>query len=484
MKILNKLLIVLSILYMGLAFYGCSDNLEEHVAITDSNLQKSLTQRIAEDSELSKFSELLGQSGYDEILNASKSYTVWIPDNEAMSMVSSEMLNDAEQLDRFISNHIALSSFSTDMIKDTLSVQMLSNKYADFVDTPSSIAGVHISLADQYAANGVYHIIDHDLAPRFNLWEYIVANPGNHEQNSFIGSLDSFDLFNVEQQIEGDVEEARDTLANELLRIYDLQDEKKKFTYFLMADDGFELEKEKLMPYSQRKSEDSTQMLAQFNVVKDLVFKGVYTPNMLPDTLTSIYGVKVSINQENFIGEPVLLSNGIVYIVDRMDVKLENKLVPIKIEGENPISFSHNRNDNLFYREKIDPSGVYFEDLVVRNHGVANFTVNYRVSKLYSTTYKVYFRAVNDFEGEFKQRLRIGGRYVVQEDETVELVDVIADNPAVWIYPNVYEEIYAGEFTLEQAGNIDRISLIAENTSDDRWNPLTLDYMILVPNIE
>jgi len=487
MKVLNKLRTVACLLVVCLALNGCSDSLDEHTTVTDSKLQKSLAQRIAEESELSEFNALLEESGFDEILNSSKSFTVWAPDNQAMSNVPSEVLADPEQVKRFVSNHIALTSFSTDMVKDTLRVQMLSEKYEDFL-SDTSIGGAGISLADQYASNGIYHIISSDLAPQFNIWEYIVANPGDYDQNEFIESLNDFDLFNVEQGIgeSEEMEETEDTLhANELLRTYDLRDEQKRYTYFVMADEGYGLEKDKLVPYSKRPSQDSTQMLAQYNVVKDLVFEGAYTLDNLPNTLTSLDGVEVPIDQDNFIGEPMELSNGIVYLVDRIDVKLEDKLLPIKIEGETPWGFSHNRNDNLFYREKTDPSGEYFEDLVARNHGVAQFSIHYEASKLYSTTYRVYWRAVNDFEGSFWQGLRIGGRYEAMEDEEgVELVDVIANYPPMEVPPNNYEEVFVGEFTLERAGDINMISLVAENNSSDRWNPLSLDYLRLVPIIE
>lgn len=484
MKILNKLRTVLCLLCVCLGFYACTDSLDEHVAITDSKLTNSLTEKIAQNADLSEFSALLEETGYDEILNQSKSYTVWVPDNEAMSQVPSEVLNDPIQLKRFVANHIALSAFTTDMVRDTLSIQMLTEKYVDFLPG-FTIDGVNIEAADQYAGNGVYHVIGGNLAPQNNVWEYIVENPENYTQNDFVESLSYFDLFNVEQNMdEIEPENARDTLDNEMLRVFELENEQKNFTYFVMTDDGFRQEKLKMMPLSKRGSQDSTQVLAQYNVVKDLVFEGIYTPENMPDTLTSIHGVKVPVDLENIIGDPVQLSNGIVYRFGRVDVALEDKLVPVKIEGETPWGFSHNRNNNVFYRERTDPTGEYFEDIVVRNHGVRNFAVHYKASRLYSTTYKVYFRAVNDFEGEFKQRVRIGGRYVEQEDGTIELVDVINENPSVWIYPNVYEEIYAGEFTLEQAGDIDMISLMAENTSSNRWNPLSLDYMVLVPVIE
>lgn len=490
MEIINKISKTLCFLYLFTVLQACTDNLDEHVNVTDPNLQETLTQRISEDPQLSEFSSLLERSGYDAVLNSSKTYTVWAPTNDALAQVPDGVLNDDAKLEQFMQNHIALSSFTTGMVQDTVSVEMLTQKYVDFLPGSMTVSDATISQADQYASNGIYHVIDKALVPQPNLWEYITSNPSNLEQNDFISSLNEYDLFNSEDSTqvatEGTVEEVdNDTLVNEILKTgYYIKDEKKKFTYFVMKDDGFEQEASKMMPYTQRPTQDSTETLAKYYVARDMIFKGIYKPGDLPATLTSVYGVEVPIDKSNIVGDPIKISNGIVYVMDVVDVPIENKLQTVIIQGEEPASFSQNdKSANTFYRERTDPSGKYYEDIEVRNHGVPRFTINYHSPQLFSTTYKVYWRAINDFEGSFWQHVRIGGGTQVAEDGTVTQIDPVAEYDPHEVPPYNYDEVYVGDFTLEEARDL-MISLVAENTGSDRWNPLTLDYLKLVPIVE
>jgi uncharacterized surface protein with fasciclin (FAS1) repeats len=195
---------------------------------------------------------------------------------------------------------------------------MLDDKNLDF--TQGFISDARIITGNQYASNGLYHIIDKALTPRLNMWEYIVSSVGTYQQNSFINSLSSINIFPADSQA---VNIGLPQFDNEFLKKgYNLQNEEGKFTYFVMADDAFEAEKTKLLPYLIRGSQDSTQNLSAYYAVRDMVFEGAYTRENLPDTLVSQFGIKVLINKSAIIGEPVLLSNGIVYVMNNMDVRL------------------------------------------------------------------------------------------------------------------------------------------------------------------
>ena len=491
MRIINKISRILCFMYIFAVLQACSDNLDEHVNVTDPNLQETLAQRISEDPQLSAFSDLLERSGYDEVLNSSKTYTVWAPTNDALTEVPDDMLNDDAKLEQFMQNHIALSSFTTGMNQDTVSVEMLTKKYVDFMPGSLKVSDATISQADQYASNGIYHVIDRALLPQPNLWEYITSNPTNLEQNNFISSLNVYDLFNSEDSTQVDNEEENleevdnDTIVNEILKTgYYIKDEKKKFTYFVMKDEGFQQETNDMKPYTHRPTPDSTEALAKYYVARDMIFKGLYNPEDLPATLTSIYGVEVPLDKSKIVGDPVKISNGIVYVMDVVDVPLENKLQTVVIQGEEPWGFSQSdKSANTFYRERTDPSGQDYEDIEVRNHGIPRFTINYHSPQLFSTTYKVYWRAINDFEATFKQHVRIGGGTEVAEDGTVTIIDPVAEFASTDVTPDNYNEVYIGDFTLENARDL-MIYLIAENTGSDAQNPLTLDYLKLVPIVE
>jgi uncharacterized surface protein with fasciclin (FAS1) repeats len=477
MIIEKKFRIILFMACLSAFMYGCTKKWDVHTDITDPNLRGNLFERLSQNTNLSEFNKLLVKSGYDKVLASSKTFTVWAPDNAALANLAPEIINDSAKLNQFIANHIALSAFSNGTAADTVVVKMLDDKNLDF--TQGFISDAHIVTANQYASNGLYHIIDKALTPRLNIWEYILSTVGTYQQNSFINSLSSINIFPADSQA---VNIGLPQFDNEFLKKgYNLQNEEGKFTYFVMADDAFEAEKTKLLPYLIRGSQDSTQNLSAYYAVRDMVFEGAYTRENLPDTLVSQFGIKVLINKSAIIGEPVLLSNGIVYVMNNMDVRLEDRLVTTTIQGELPVGFSQNdKRSNTFYREKEDSLGVLFNDIMMQNHGVPLFGINYRATNLYSTTYHVYWRAINDIQTNvFQQRLRVGG--------TVGIDGTVTNPLAFFPYTNVelnnYNEVYIGDFTLPELRDVN-MTLIAANSGTNGNNTLTLDYIKLVPVIK
>lgn len=480
----NILLVAVALCILG--FIACSDPWDDHTHSGDASLEQNLSERLMNESETSVFGQLLVETGYDSILKASKTFTVWVPSNAAMEQVSSNFTEDIEQSRRFIENHIALSTYSSVNDQDTVTVHMLSNKYLEFING-ETMAESSITMADQYASNGLFHIIDEPLEPRLNIWEYLQENTAsNSAVSNYLSGLDQFNIYHRSDSLAKADPEAgtiyADSLTNSFLyNVYNLNNETNKYTFFLMENEGFSQETEKLIPYLNKGGQDSTVMYSQYFALRDMAFLRSYAQENLPDTLTSRFGVNVPIDKNQII-EEIRLSNGVVYRMNTMDVPLETRLVTTQIEGEEPIGFSQDDKEaNTFYREKSDPQGEIVYDIMVRNHGEPRFAINYSASNMFSTTYEVYWRAVNDIQSNtFQQQVRIGGTY----SEEGEVVDPIAELPYTNVPPEVYDEVYVGEFTLEQAGDVDLISLIAANTGTGGDNTLTLDYLKLVPIIK
>ncbi len=53
--------------------------MDDHNAITDTAVDKDLFTRISENTNLSKFTELLTKTGYDKVIASSKTFTVFAP---------------------------------------------------------------------------------------------------------------------------------------------------------------------------------------------------------------------------------------------------------------------------------------------------------------------------------------------------------------------------------------------------------------------
>ncbi len=238
----------------------------------------------------------------------------------------------------------------------------------------------------------------------------------------------------------------------------------------MLTDAAWNTEVNKFKPFLATGSVDSTTRLTSWEVVKDLAVEGLYLPNSIPDTLVSRYGVKIPVNR-NAIVQTIRTSNGIIYVMNQMDVQPKDKIKGFQIEGEYYRTTSADRRGNTYFRDRFNPvTGKDFRDILVFGHGVALFNINYRISNVYSMKYKAYWVAVNDFQtASFNQKLAIGSPTSATFAYTV-------------VPSNNYNEVYIGEFTLATYQNFLDLYLVAANSTTTAVNPLVCDYIKLVPS--
>ncbi|WP_278008803.1 fasciclin domain-containing protein [Flavobacterium gyeonganense] len=467
---------------------ACSSPWDDKEDNGDANLNVTLNEAISTTPETAEFGKLLAQTGYDKILAASKTYTVFVPTNEAVKAVSTIILNNPEALKKFVENHITLTSFSSVRNTNEERIKMLSNKYLTFKGS-TTIGDATIVTADHYAANGVFHIVNKALAPKLNIWEYVTTQAGTSAMSDYLLSLKAFSIYDADAVAKSTAVPGflADSLSNSYLKnVYNLNNEKNSYTLFLMENDGFDAEVTKMKPYliktSNNPAVDSTAIYSKYFTVRDMVFPKAYTKEALPATLTSRFGVEYNVDKTQIVGEPIVLSNGIVYIMKKVDVQLEKRLVTTKIEGEKNIGYWGVRS-RMLYRDKkgpispLYPDGLY-NDLMVELPALAKFTIFYNTQDMYSTKYKVYWRAINDRTANlFEQQLGIGGK--INPTATGFPVENITTLFPIVVVPlNNYEEVEIGEVTYSAAGNSGLISLIGGTKST---SALTLDYLKFVP---
>jgi len=471
MNLYLKLRATVLLACFSLAFYACNDKWDEHVAVTDEIINDNLFQQLSTNNDLSEFNKLLVQTGYDKVISASKTYTVFAPNNAAIAALDPSIVTDTAKLRLFVANHIAVSAYRTDMANDTLKLKMLSGKNLVFLQ--NQIDNVDILTANRFAANGIYHIVADFLNPRVSIWDYLKSISEQYNQAKFITSLDSINIYPNAQ-----INTGNPLIDNEFIReTYNIRNEEANYTLFLMQNGTLSTEVNKLLPYLLHPSLDTNTNIATQYAIRDFVFPGELKVSELPDTLISRFGVKVPIDRNNIV-QTIKTSNGLIHIVNDININLIHRLLPVKIEGENPRFFiPNNRRGNTYYRSKRDPDGNLFNDLMVQNHGALLFEVGYQSPLLYSTTYQVYWRAVNDIQSNvFQQRIRIGG----ERDAAGVVQNVLTTFPYIGVQVFDYSEVYLGEFTLTNARRIP-IALIGANSTANGANTVTLDYLKLVP---
>jgi uncharacterized surface protein with fasciclin (FAS1) repeats len=94
-----------------LAFAACKKQWEQRDKIVDQQLNVNLMQQIQANSNLSVFAGYLTKIGFDKVLSASKTYTVWAPTNAALQSMDPAVVADTAKLHLFVANHIANQVF-------------------------------------------------------------------------------------------------------------------------------------------------------------------------------------------------------------------------------------------------------------------------------------------------------------------------------------------------------------------------------------
>src|SRR4051812_30099606 len=106
---------------------GC-DEWDDHNKPSQQSLNETLLQTINKAPQLSKFSEYLVTTGYDQVLASSKTFTVWAPDDQALSALSADIVNDVEKLKLFVGNHISYQEYFTASASPSVRIKMVNGK--------------------------------------------------------------------------------------------------------------------------------------------------------------------------------------------------------------------------------------------------------------------------------------------------------------------------------------------------------------------
>ncbi len=476
MRLKNSFSFIVLFFFIGLA--GCK-KWEDHTAVTNADLNLSLAEAIAANPDLSKFRDYVNQTGLDTLLASSKTYTVWAPTNAALATLDPAVSGDPVKLKNFLLNHIAGESYFLRNAQPGLRVAMLNGKYNAFVGTKFEDA--NITAGDKYVRNGVLHVIDKSIAVLPNVWDYINTTSSTYNQNAYLASL-NFNSFDASLATVDSINSVTGqpiykpgtgiVVRNRFNdRVYDLKREDKQYTYFITANNNFTLESDSLRNYYKTASPVSTDSLVKWNVAKDLVVEGVLTT--LPSFIISKSGVVVPLDASAVI-ETRKVSNGIVYVMSRIDVPTVNKFKDVVVEGESPSGFFSDKTGNTNYRVRQNPvTGAIFNDILISGHGVTSYYAFYRLNDVPSIKYKVYASAINDFQAAaFAQTIVV--KSLVLPATYTTLVS-LNHNVPLSTAAGAYNEILLGEFTPTSFGTLE-IQLTSTAT-----NPLVLDYLRLVP---
>jgi hypothetical protein len=468
-NILHILLLLTAVIWLN----GCKNVVDEHNEIVNVDYSTDLFQKIAGQANLSKFTEYVRSTGYDKVLSSSQTYTIWAPTNDALATLDAAIVSDPVKLKDFVANHIGLTATPAPKgVTDTVKVLLQNKKYATMVGPTFEEAAIVGSAA--FAKNGALYVIDKAVPTKLNVWDFMLSSTDAALQTNYIANLSTQVIDTANATIIG-----YNSLGNPIFApnppmvsrntywnsVADLRIESQQYTFFMLQDATYTTERNRLEPYYPNGS--------SFILVRDLVVKGLYNLDKLPDTLISTRGVKIPVKKSAIV-KSYKASNGIVYVMNALPFRTKDKVPTFKIEGEIPFGFRTDRTGNTLYRLKLDDKGIAYRDIEVYNHGFAEFYIQYLAS-VAAVKYKVYARATSGGQGD-AQVANFTQRYFIFNPTTL-VYDLFATQI---VTPLNYTEVYLGDYTPQQFGIL-QLRLTAANTTSKDQNTLILDYLRFEP---
>lgn len=482
----NKLIAFVVFLWSALQL-SCTRKWDDHNKINNTDLTQNLYQKIAADISLSKFAGYLQKTGYADTLQLNRSFTVWAPNDEALKTIDATISNDDKKLKQFVAHHIAhLAYYSDQLPGGAQRLPLIDGKYV--IVKPTSFEDAPIYDRDGLASNGVLNTITAAAAPALNCWEVIdsLKTGGNNMARylrDFVKSKRDTTqaiVIGIDPTTGAPIyKPGTDTVKVPVFldSVYNVNNEAKQYTVFLMDNTTWAKERAKLDTFFKTSTVDSTVMWARFCTARDMAIEGAYAPEQLPTQIQSKFGTIVPINKSAIVAS-YRTSNGYVYVLSDMNVSVPARIRPFVVQGENYAGTSNGSRSPIYLRTLINPNnGQTFSDLYVYNHGVNKWYVRYQLRDVYSTKYRVYYATYNNrWNNTLNQRLALG----TADDKTFAYRNVPY---------NVYTEDYIGDYTVPGYTNglldIYLISAdIAPSSSNQNQNSLFLDYIRLEPVVQ
>lgn len=365
--------------------------------------EHTMMQYIESEPQLDLFLQMLRVSGYDTVLSASQTYTVWAPKNEAIASIA---LDDTTTVGEIVSNHIARYAVSTSSTRDE-KVFMLSNKLVAF--QADKFGESTLTQANIRVANGLLHIIDAYVPYVPNIWEYTERIAGLDSLSQYFKSQDQrvFNLLSSKQVgTNSENQPIYDSVFFEsnlfLNKIAALDNEDQIFTALFPNNDAWNKSFDVIKEYYKTTDADGgltkQKALTQEAMVKDLVFLGNFKEEGYPDTLiTSTFGNSFADPDDLFKGAINYdASNGVIYVVDSLKFPATSSWhVPILIEAESNLYGRTSLNAKLYNRTSAGTSVTASSDryLEVEATGTTILSktyVDFPIPNVLSAEYDIY----------------------------------------------------------------------------------------------
>jgi hypothetical protein len=187
---------IISVVITIFGITGCEEYWEDHYSTYPETVDQNVWDAMQANPEISTFVQLIKQYQFDTLFYSDDPnttvipYTMFIPDNDAMSQYQKGDTPDTLMLKYHISSHFIQSG----MITGKQKIQTLSKKFAFFERTASIVKldGIPLRNESPLYRNGKYFLMDQVAKPLPNFYQYFLVT--NSLLSEYIDSQDSIIL--------------------------------------------------------------------------------------------------------------------------------------------------------------------------------------------------------------------------------------------------------------------------------------------------
>lgn len=515
MKINNKKQLIHLIIsaFVLMFMISCEDNWDKHYHSSDNNsgINGTIYDYISSDSDLSSFTQMLKTTGYDTILSASQSYTVWAPINEHLS--NYDAANHGEALS-IVENHIARGSINGPYVGAKY-FKVLNGKRNFISSDGASSVYVLATIAEKdiRTNNGLVNKLSGAVPYIPNLWEYV--NQGE-ELDSLAKYLNSLveNVFDPEISTEIGINEDGNPVYDSIYvstnryfeRYGDLSNENLLQTFLYLKNSAWIEAYDKLsscfvFPDIHGGAERQDATTKQF-ITNNLLYRYLEDITSL-DSVVSRGRQTFYDPQYLFAGTEMFLSNGKGFVLDHFPfVDTLTWLEPIKVEAESATRRVTANNEVITQSPRPGEYDISRNYILLRPTGTADFTkstAEFSIPNVKSAKYNLYVvfvppvveRADNTLKNKVSFRLsyinnKNGNttRKNLRSDDYVtsgtEITKMFVDQ-IEFPFANIVDEDYEDIRTTLLITNEVRI---AEEVEGDYTREMRIDYIILEPVVE
>lgn len=335
----KRLYIVLSAL--ALVWSSCvNDVWQEHYDNAGNTLStQSLTDLIKNRADLTDFKRMLEITGFDSVLSADQTYTVWAPSNSVLDPLAINW-SDTTSLSEIVRNHIARFNYPTAGFNSvsTKKVYMLSGKFVPFDknNTGFTFGSFGMDTTNLLAKNGILHVLNGLVPYASNVWESLGRIAGLDSVFAYLNPLGGTPFGDINNE---------DSIYTAIL---------PNNQAWIRSYDAIKLYYNCQASATRDSSKAKQRRLTQNALMQDAFFRASISD-------PSIYSTSPLVNTSNhqfsnasrlFDGAiPHIASNGYVWVSDSLrNTATESWYREIRIEAENNSYGRISSNANVYWR--------------------------------------------------------------------------------------------------------------------------------------